>query len=56
MVDSPSGRQEFLAKLDNHSISISALNCSGNPLYPGVIGEALPGHSYAGGARPPNLD
>ena len=39
MVDSPSGRQEFLAKLDNHSISISALNCSGNPLYPGVIGE-----------------
>jgi len=39
MVDSPSGRQEFLAKLDNHSISISALNRSGNPLYPGVIGE-----------------
>jgi hypothetical protein len=39
MVDSPSGRREFMAKLDNHSISISALNCSGNPLYPGVIGE-----------------
>jgi len=39
MVDSPSGRQEFMAKHDNHSISISALNCSGNPLYLGVTGE-----------------
>jgi hypothetical protein len=28
-----------MAKLDDHGISISALNCSGNPLYPGVIGE-----------------
>ena len=35
----PVGTTGVLAKLDNHSISISALNRSGNPLYPGVIGE-----------------
>ena len=39
MLDSAPARQECLAKLDDHGISISALNCSGNPLHPGPIGE-----------------
>jgi sugar phosphate isomerase/epimerase len=29
---------EFMAKLRGHGLSISALNCSGNPLHPGEIG------------------
>jgi len=38
MLDSAPARHEFLAKLGDHGISISALNCSGNPLHPGAIG------------------
>ncbi|MEO9191060.1 MAG: sugar phosphate isomerase/epimerase [Acetobacteraceae bacterium] len=32
-------RGEFLAKLRSHGLSISALNCSGNPLHPGEHGR-----------------
>ena len=32
-------RREFQAKLNAHGIAISALNCSGNPLHPGEIGQ-----------------
>ena len=39
MLDSAQARREFLAKLNDHGISISALNCSGNPLHPGDIGQ-----------------
>ena len=39
MLDSALVRREFVAKLRRHGISISALNCSGNPLHPGEIGE-----------------
>jgi sugar phosphate isomerase/epimerase len=38
MLDSASTRHEFMAKLRGHGLSISALNCSGNPLHPGEIG------------------
>jgi sugar phosphate isomerase/epimerase len=33
-----SARADFLAKLRDHGLSISALNCSGNPLHPGTLG------------------
>ena len=33
-------RTEFLARVAGHGLSISALNCSGNPLLPGAAGEA----------------
>jgi sugar phosphate isomerase/epimerase len=39
MLDSAAARHEFTAKLRDHGISISALNCSGNPLHPGEIGR-----------------
>ena len=39
MLDSAQAGQEFTGKLRGHGISISALNCSGNPLHPGEIGE-----------------
>ena len=39
MLDSPAMRTEFLAKLQAHDLTISALNCSGNPLLPGTAGE-----------------
>jgi sugar phosphate isomerase/epimerase len=39
MLDSATARQEFAGKLGDRRISISALNCSGNPLHPGEIGE-----------------
>jgi sugar phosphate isomerase/epimerase len=39
MLDSASARDEFMAKLRGHSLSISALNCSGNPLHPGEPGR-----------------
>ncbi len=32
-------RREFLAKLSDRQLRISALNCSGNPLHPGAEGE-----------------
>ena len=35
MLDSASARDEFIAKHRGHGLSISALNCSGNPLHPG---------------------
>ncbi len=38
MLESASLRKEFLAKLADHSLEISALNCSGNPLHPGAEG------------------
>jgi sugar phosphate isomerase/epimerase len=39
MLDSASARGEFMAKLRDHGLSISALNCSGNPLHPGELGK-----------------
>jgi len=39
MLDSASARGEFTAKLRDHGLSISALNCSGNPLHPGELGK-----------------
>jgi sugar phosphate isomerase/epimerase len=38
-LDSAPARDEFTAKLRDHGLSISALNCSGNPLHPGEIGR-----------------
>ncbi len=38
MLDSGDARREFLAKIADHGLSISALNCSGNPLFPGAEG------------------
>ena len=40
MLTSDSARREFRARLDDHGIGISALNCSGNPLHPGPSGRA----------------
>ena len=39
MLGSATMRTEFLAKLQAHGLTISALNCSGNPLLPGTSGE-----------------
>lgn len=33
-------RDSFVARVKDHGLSISALNCSGNQLHPGEIGEA----------------
>jgi sugar phosphate isomerase/epimerase len=38
MLESSDARREFLAKIAAHGLSISALNCSGNPLFPGAEG------------------
>ncbi len=38
-LDSAPRRQDFLAKLRDRGVSISALNCSGNPLHPGELGR-----------------
>jgi sugar phosphate isomerase/epimerase len=38
MLESDDARREFLAKVADHGLSISALNCSGNPLFPGAEG------------------
>ncbi len=38
-LDSARWRQAFQAKLSDREISISALNCSGNPLHPGELGR-----------------
>jgi len=35
MLDSAPVRREFLARLTDHGMALSALNCSGNPLHPG---------------------
>ncbi len=39
MLDSASARHEFAARLGDHGLGISALNCSGNPLHPGEDGR-----------------
>ena len=39
LLDSAVARQEFRARLADHGIGISALNCSGNPLHPGEDGR-----------------
>ena len=39
MVESAAARREFLAKVADHGLGISALNCSGNPLHPGASGR-----------------
>jgi sugar phosphate isomerase/epimerase len=39
MLDSAAERDDFTAKLCDHGLSLSALNCSGNPLHPGELGR-----------------
>ena len=39
MLESAHERREFIAKLRDRRLEISALNCSGNPLHPGPEGE-----------------
>jgi len=39
LLDSAPARREFLARLADHGIALSALNCSGNPVHPGAHGE-----------------
>ena len=38
LLESDAARRAFLAKLKDHGLGISALNCSGNPLHPGEGG------------------
>ena len=39
LIDSAPARRDFLARLADHDIAISALNCSGNPVHPGDAGR-----------------
>src|SRR6266705_1653987 len=39
LLDSAEARREFAARLADHGITISALNCSGNPVHPGAHGQ-----------------
>ena len=39
MLDSEAERRNFKARLSDHGIAISALNCSGNPVHPGETGR-----------------
>lgn len=39
MLERDAARREFAAKLKDRGLSISALNCSGNPLHPGAEGQ-----------------
>src|SRR5271170_3045995 len=39
LLDSGSSRRNFLAAIADHGMTISALNCSGNPLFPGAEGK-----------------
>lgn len=39
MLESSATRTEFVAKLRDHGVLLSALNCSGNPLHPGEHGK-----------------
>src|ERR1700730_40382 len=39
MLESAAARREFAAKVADHRIGVSALNCSGNPLHPGEHGK-----------------
>jgi sugar phosphate isomerase/epimerase len=38
MLESPTARTEFMAKIKDHGLTVAALNCSGNPLHPGPAG------------------
>ena len=38
LLESEGARREFLARIADHGLVISALNCSGNPLHPGSEG------------------
>ena len=38
LLESQTARQEFLARVRDHGLAISALNCSGNPLHTGESG------------------
>jgi sugar phosphate isomerase/epimerase len=40
LLASATARNDFIAQLAAHGLSISALNCSGNPLHPGEHGHA----------------
>ena len=39
LLASAPARRDFLARLADHDIAISALNCSGNPVHPGDAGH-----------------
>jgi sugar phosphate isomerase/epimerase len=39
LLESAPARNEFMAKLRDHGLALSALNCSGNPLHPGEHGR-----------------
>lgn len=39
LLESSSARREFHARLADHGLGISALNCSGNPVHPGEAGR-----------------
>ena len=39
LLHSEAARGDFMAKLRDHGLSLSALNCSGNPLHPGEVGR-----------------
>jgi sugar phosphate isomerase/epimerase len=39
LLESAPARRDFRARLADHGIGISALNCSGNPVHPGVAGR-----------------
>lgn len=40
LLGSAAARDAFMGRIADHGLSISALNCSGNPLHPGALGEA----------------
>jgi sugar phosphate isomerase/epimerase len=40
LLRSAAARDTFLGQIRAHGLAISALNCSGNPLHPGALGEA----------------
>jgi sugar phosphate isomerase/epimerase len=40
LLESGAARDDFVAQIAAHGLSISALNCSGNPLHPGAHGRA----------------
>ena len=39
LLESEPARAEFAARLNDHDLAVSALNCSGNPLHPGELGQ-----------------
>jgi sugar phosphate isomerase/epimerase len=39
LLESAGARQEFLARIGDRGLTVSALNCSGNPLHPGAEGR-----------------